>query len=73
MLLTPSQTRSLFTHALAEHYAILAVNADSPAAVVDALEAARACQSPIIIETSLWQLTGHSFGVGDPFLGMMGD
>lgn len=70
MLLTPSQTRTLFKHALAERYAILAVNADSPAAVLDALEAARQCQSPVIVETSLWQLTGHSFGHGDPFLGM---
>ncbi len=70
MLLTPPQTRALFMHALAEQYAILAVNADSPAAVVDALEAARECQSPVIVETSLWQLTGHSFGCGDPFLGM---
>ncbi|MFT5192237.1 MAG: fructose-bisphosphate aldolase class II, partial [Verrucomicrobiales bacterium] len=57
-------------HALDHRYAILAVNADSPAAIVDCLEAARQCQSPIIIETSLWQLTGHSFGLGDPILGM---
>ena len=70
MLLTPTQTCTLFKHALAEHYAILAVNADSPAAVVDALEAARQCQSPVIVETSLWQLMGHSFGYGDPVLGM---
>lgn len=70
MLLTPTQTRALFEHALENRYAILAVNADSPAAMVDALEAARQCQSPIIIETSLWQLTGRSFGNGDPFLGL---
>ncbi len=70
MLLDPEQTKRLFHHALANEYAVLAVNADSPAAVVDCLEAARQCQSPIIIETSLWQLTGRSFGLGDPFLGM---
>lgn len=70
MLLSPEQTRHLFEHALSHRYAVLAVNADSPAAVVDCLEAARSSASPLIIETSLWQLTGHSFGVGDPFLGL---
>lgn len=70
MLLKPFETHRLIRHALEERYAVLAVNADSPAAVVDCLEAARACEAPIIIETSLWQLTGRSFGAGDPFLGM---
>lgn len=70
MLLTPKQTRQLVGHALANRYAVLAVNADSPAAVVDCLLAAREADAPIIIETSLWQLTGHSFGVGDPLLGI---
>jgi fructose/tagatose bisphosphate aldolase len=46
------------------------VNADSPAAIVDCLIAARECDAPIIIETSLWQLTGHSFGAGDALLGI---
>ncbi len=70
MLLDPLQARDLLTRALRQRFAILAVNADSPAAITDVLEAARQCQSPIIIETSLWQLTGHSFGAGDAFLGM---
>lgn len=70
MLLDPLQSRALFTHALTQHYAILAVNADSPAAVTDCLEAARQCDAPVIIETSLWQLTGRSFGAGDPVLGL---
>tara|TARA_R110002096_G_scaffold147220_13_gene306956 strand:- start:1976 stop:2938 length:963 start_codon:yes stop_codon:yes gene_type:complete len=70
MLLSPDQTRSLYEHAVQNHYAILAVNADSPAAIVDCLHAAKECDAPIIIETSLWQLQGHSFGAGDPILGM---
>src|SRR6185369_6679997 len=47
-----------------------AVNADSHAAITDCLEAARECGAPIIIETSLWQLTGRSFGGGDAILGL---
>jgi len=70
MLLTPIQTRELFLEALEKRFAVLAVNADSPAAIVDVLEAARQCDAPVIIETSLWQLTGHSFGFGDPILGL---
>src|ERR1700721_632777 len=70
MLLDPLQSRLLIADALEHRYAVLAVNADSPAAITDCLEAARICQSPIIIETSLWQLTGHSFGAGDPILGL---
>jgi fructose/tagatose bisphosphate aldolase len=70
MLLDPLQARALLQRALDNHFAILAVNADSPAALTDVLEAARQCQAPIMIETSLWQLTGHSFGAGDPYLGM---
>jgi len=70
MLLTPEQTRALYGHAVKNRYAILAVNADSPAAITDCLLAARECDAPIIIETSLWQLTGHSFGAGNPILGM---
>lgn len=70
MLLNPLQARALFAHALQHRYALLAVNADSPAALNDCLEAAAQCRAPIIIEASLWQLTGHSFGAGDPLLGM---
>ena len=71
MLLDPIQARAQFADALARGYAILAVNADSPAAITDCLEAARQAQAPIIIETSLWQLTGHSFGSGDPVRGLI--
>ncbi len=70
MLLNPVQSRELLQLALKEHFAILAVNADSPAAITDCLEAAKQTQAPIILETSLWQLTGHSFGAGDAKLGM---
>lgn len=70
MLLDPEQTRALYADAATRGYAILAVNADSPAAITDCLIAALECDAPIIIETSLWQLTGHSFGAGDPLLGM---
>jgi len=70
MLLDSFQSRVLFRCALENHFAVLAVNADSPAAVIDCLEAARECDAPIIIETSLWQLMGRSFGHGDAALGM---
>jgi fructose-bisphosphate aldolase class II len=70
MLLDPLQARALFGHALRQHYAVLAVNADSHAAVTDCLEAAREARAPVIIETSLWQLEGRSFGAGDPVLGL---
>ena len=70
MLLSPSLTRQLYQHAVENKYAILAVNADSPAAITDCLKAAKDLDAPIIIETSLWQLTGHSWGAGDPVLGM---
>ena len=70
MLLDPEQTKKLYRHAVENHYAILAVNADSHAAVTDVLVAARELDAPVIIETSLWQLTGRSFGAGDPTLGI---
>jgi fructose-bisphosphate aldolase class II len=70
MLLDPRQTRLLIAHALEQRYAVLAVNADSPAAVYDVLEAARQDDAPVIIETSLWQLRGRSFGAGDALLGL---
>jgi fructose-bisphosphate aldolase, class II len=70
MLLDALQARTVLTHALQHQYAILAVNADSPAAINDCLEAARQANAPVIIETSLWQLMGHSFGAGDAWLGM---
>lgn len=69
-LLNPVQSRALLKAAVEQRFALLAVNADSPAAVTDCLEAARECEAPIIIETSLWQLTGRSFGNGDPILGL---
>jgi fructose-bisphosphate aldolase class II len=70
MLLSPTQSRELLARAAREHFALLAVNADSPAAITDVLEAARICDAPVIIETSLWQLAGHSFGAGDPATGL---
>jgi fructose-bisphosphate aldolase class II len=70
MLLNPTQARHVLAYAAAERFALLAVNADSPSAVQDVLEAARACDAPVIIETSLWQLTSRSFGAGDPVRGM---
>jgi fructose/tagatose bisphosphate aldolase len=70
MLLDPLQSRVVFRCALERQFAVLAINADSPAAIVDCLEAALACDAPVIIETSLWQLTGRSFGAGDPLLGL---
>jgi len=70
MLLDPLESRALLSHALANHYAILAINADSHAAVTDCLEAARQCEAPVIIETSLWQLDGHAYGGGDAVLGL---
>jgi|GEM_PF-557931 len=70
MLLDPIQSREQLSHALRNHYAILAVNADSHAAVTDVLEAARQVRAPAIIETSLWQLEGRAFGAGDAVLGL---
>lgn len=70
MLLTANQARAVFATALCHRFALLAVNADSPAAVLDCLDAARLEDAPIIIETSLWQLTGRSFGAGDPVIGL---
>jgi fructose-bisphosphate aldolase, class II len=70
MLLNPLQARTVLQHAKTNQYAILAVNADSPAAINDCLEAAKSVNAPIMVETSLWQLTSHSFGMGDPWLGM---
>lgn len=70
MLLSPTQSRQLLQHAFEQQYAILAINADSHAAVTDCLEAARQADAPVIIETSLWQIKGHSYGLGDPVLGV---
>ena len=70
MLISATQARALLQTAAEKRFAILAVNADSHAAITDCLEAARECAAPIIIETSLWQLTGRSFGNGDPILGL---
>jgi fructose/tagatose bisphosphate aldolase len=70
MLLNALQARQLFNHALEHRYAILAVNADSASCITDCLEAARESDAPVIIETSLWQLKGRSFGAGNASLGM---
>ena len=70
MLLNPHQAIAALRCALQHRFALLAVNADSPAALTDCLEAAHECDAPILIETSLWQLTGRSFGAGDPALGL---
>lgn len=70
MLLDPHQSRLALRTALEHRFALLAVNADSPSAVYDVLEAARRCDAPVIIETSLWQLQGRSFGAGDAALGL---
>jgi fructose-bisphosphate aldolase class II len=70
VLTSAIQARALLERAARERFAILAVNADSHAAVTDCLEAAREYDAPIIIETSLWQLTGRSYGNGDPLLGL---
>lgn len=70
MFLSPLQARALFQAALMHRFAVLAINADSPAAITDCLEAAREIDAPVIIETSLWQLNGRSFGAGDPALGL---
>ncbi|MFO1459206.1 MAG: class II fructose-bisphosphate aldolase [Verrucomicrobiota bacterium] len=70
MLLDPLQSRVVLRTALENRFALLAVNADSPAAIIDVLEAALACDAPVMIEASLWQLTGMSFGAGDAALGM---
>lgn len=70
MLCDALQARKVFQHALTNHYAILAVNADSHAAINDCLEAARLIDAPVIIETSLWQIKGHSFGAGNAIDGV---
>jgi len=70
MLLSPVQARGLVEYCIEKKFALLAVNADSPAAIYDCLKAAKESDAPIIIETSMWQLTGISFGAGDPFRGM---
>lgn len=72
MLLDPLQSRIAIQHALENRYAILAINADSPAALRDCLEAASQLNAPVIIESSLWQLEGQSFGAGDAILGLSG-
>lgn len=70
MLLNAPQAAVAYRTARERGFAILAVNADSPAAIIDALEAARSVDAPVIVETSLWQLKGRSFGNGDAALGM---
>ena len=70
MLCNAQQSKKVIKHALDNQYAILAINADSHAAIQDCLEAALQMDAPVIIESSLWQLKGRSFGAGDSILGM---
>ena len=70
MLLSPIQARTLITCCIREKCALLAVNADSPSAIYDCLKAAKESDAPVIVETSMWQLEGISFGAGDPVRGM---
>jgi fructose-bisphosphate aldolase class II len=70
MLLSPLQARKLVNRCIEEKCALLAVNADSPAAIYDCLAAAKKTDAPIVIETSLWQLEGISFGAGDGLRGL---
>lgn len=70
MLLDALQSRILLRTAAERRFAILAINADSPACLYDCLSAAKQCDAPVLIETSLWQLKGHSFGAGDAARGM---
>ncbi|UCF96456.1 MAG: class II fructose-bisphosphate aldolase [Spirochaetaceae bacterium] len=70
MLLSPLQARKLVSHCLQEKYALLAVNADSPAAIYDCLAAAKELDAAIVIQTSLWQLEGISFGADDALRGL---
>jgi len=57
MLCNARQSKTVLKHALDHQYAILAINADSHAAIQDCLEAALQMDAPVIIESSLWQLT----------------
>ena len=70
MLLNPVQARAVLDYAARERFSILAVNADSPACIQDVIESARLAKAPVIVETSLWQLKGHSFGAGDALRGL---
>ena len=70
MLLSPLQARKLVSHCIEEKCALLAVNADSPAAIYDCLTSAKQLGAPIVIETSLWQQEGISFGAGDATRGL---
>jgi len=70
MLLSPTQAKKLIEYAIEKKFALFAVNADSPAAIHDCLKAAKEVKAPVIIETSMWQIEGVSFGAGDPVMGM---
>ncbi|MFT5126296.1 MAG: fructose-bisphosphate aldolase class II, partial [Verrucomicrobiales bacterium] len=70
MLLHPEQTRRLIAHAVENHYAVLAVQADSPAAISDVLLAAEAGDAPVILEVTTSTLSGHGCGMGNPLLGV---
>ncbi len=68
--MTPGQSRALFADASERGYAVLAVNADTTAAIADCLETAAGLDAPILIEASRWQLAGRSFGRGDAVQGL---
>ena len=70
MLLHPEQTRRLIAHAVENHYAVLAVQADSPAAISDVLLAAETGDAPVILEVTTSTLSGHGCGMGNPLLGV---
>ncbi len=70
MLLDPIQSRARFADALARGYAILAVNADSPAAVTDCLEAARHARRRSSSKPACGSSPGAVSATGDPVLGL---
>lgn len=70
MLLNTMQTKRLYRYAYRNKVGMIAVNADGDSLIHDALLAAKAADAPVIIEASLWQLQGKTFGYGDPYLGL---
>lgn len=70
MLLNTMQTKRLYRYACNNQVGIIAVNADGDSLIHDSLLAAREANAPVIVETSLWQLQGKTFGYGDPILGL---
>lgn len=70
MLLNTLQTKRLYRYACENHVGIIAVNADGDSLIHDALLAAKEADAPLIIEASLWQVEGKTFGYGDAILGL---